>query len=61
MRQQLIYKWALTYAFVFPYLPRFVTLKCMRKFTGRGFTMNQFNQAVDIGRMRVYSLLTQSP
>jgi hypothetical protein len=57
MKQQLIYRWALTYAFVFPYLPRFVMLKCMRKFTGRRLSWNEFNQVVEIGKTRVYSAL----
>lgn len=52
-----IYKWALTYGYCYPGLPRFVVLKALRKFTGRRLSWNAYLDTLDIGRMRVYSLL----
>ena len=52
-----IYKWALTYGYCYPGLPRFVVLKALRKFTGRRLTWAAYLDTLDIGRMRVYSQL----
>jgi hypothetical protein len=51
------YKWALTYGYCFPSLPKFVVLRSLKKFTGHRMTWNAYLEILDIGRMRVYSLL----
>lgn len=52
-----IYKWAITYAFAYPSLPRFVVLRCMRKYTGRRFNWGKYTETLDIGRMRLHTVL----
>ena len=52
-----LYKWVLTYGYCYPGLPRFIVLKALRKFTGRRLTWDAYLDTLDIGRMRVYSLL----
>jgi hypothetical protein len=48
-----IYKWAITYHYCYPGLPKFVVLRCMRKYTGRRLTWKAYEEALDIGRYRV--------
>lgn len=52
------YKWALTYAFCYPGLPKFVVLRCMKKYTGRRYAWQAFLELVDIARMRVWTMTT---
>src|SRR5688572_9855544 len=51
------YQWALTYSYCYPSLPKFVVLRLMRKYTGRRMGWNAFRDLVDIGRIRVWTLL----
>lgn len=51
----LVNKWAITYGFCYPYLPKFVVLRAMKKFTGRRIAWKAFIEALDIGRFRVYT------
>jgi len=48
------FKWALTYAFCYPSLPRFIVLRLMKKYTERRLNWKQYEELVDLGRMRVY-------
>jgi hypothetical protein len=50
------YKWALTYAYCYPGLPKFVVLRLMKKYTGRGMAWARFLDVVDIARMRVWTM-----
>lgn len=53
----LIQRWVLTYAFCYPTLPRFVILKSIKHFTGQKLNWRQFLDQLDIGRMRLYTLI----
>lgn len=53
------YKWVLTYGYCFPGLPRFVVLRALKRFTGTRLTWNAYLDTLDIGRMRVYSMLAK--
>lgn len=55
MQLQLVQRWALTYAYAYPGLPRFVVLRALKKFTKRHLTWNQYLDHVDIGRIRVWT------
>lgn len=57
MQLQLVQRWALSYAYAYPNLPRFVVLRAMRKFTKRHLTWQQYLDQVDIGRLRLWALL----
>ena len=48
-----IYKWALTYAYCYPGLPKFVVLRCMKKYTGRRLAWKAFLDVLDVARYRV--------
>jgi hypothetical protein len=50
-----IYKWALTYAYCYPSLPRFVVLRCMRKFTGRRLNWGKYEEVCEIARIRLHT------
>jgi hypothetical protein len=50
-----IYRWALTYAFCYPHLPRFVVLRCMKKFTGRRLSWSKYLEVCEIGRIRLHT------
>lgn len=52
-----IYRWAITYAYCYPGLPRFVVLRCMRKFTGRRLSWQAYLDALDIGRFRLHTTI----
>ena len=56
-------KWAITYGFAYPSLPKFVVLRAMRKFTGRRLNWQGFLEVLDIGRYRVSTTisLTRQP
>ena len=49
-----IYRWALTYWFCYPELPRFVVLRCMKKYAGRRLNWGKYVETVDLGRMRAH-------
>jgi hypothetical protein len=51
------YRWALTFGFCYPSLPRFVVLRLMKKWTGAKVTWNQYLESVDIARFRLYAAL----
>ena len=50
-------KWAITYAFCYPGLPRGLVLRCMRKWTGRPVTWRIYVEQIEIGRFRVRDIL----
>ena len=52
-----IYRWALTYGYAYPGLPKFVVLRCMKKFTGRRLSWAAYLDAIDIGRMRLHTTI----
>lgn len=47
------YKWALTYAFCYPSLPRFIVLRAMKRWTGRRLSWSGFCDLTDIARIRL--------
>lgn len=49
------YKWALTFGFCYPSQPRYLVLRLMKKYTGRKFSWPAFLEALDIGRIRIYT------
>lgn len=53
------YAWVLTYAYAYPYLPRFVVLRCIKKFTGSRITWSAYLDMIEIGRYRVHALLAK--
>lgn len=52
-----IYKWALTYAYCYPGLPKFVVLRCMKKYCGRRLNWKSYLDVLDIGRCRVHTTI----
>lgn len=50
------YRWALTYAYCYPSLPKFVVLRLMKKYTGRQYRWDRYLEMVDVARMRVWTL-----
>lgn len=54
------YAWVLTYAYAYPYLPRFVVLRCIKKFTGQRLTWATYLDVLDIGRLKVSAMLETS-
>lgn len=54
------YKWVLTYGYCYPSLPRFVVLRALKKFTGSRLTWKSYLETLDIGRMRVYAMLSSA-
>ena len=59
MSLDIIYRWTLTYAYAFPSLPRFVVLRCMRKFTGRRLNWQSYLEALDIARFRLHTTISR--
>lgn len=51
------YKWAITYAYCYPSLERWMTLKLMKKYTGRRFSWKVYLETVDLARMRVWACI----
>lgn len=49
------YKWALTYGFAYPSLPKFLVIRLMKKYTGRRLNWQSYLELLDIGRMRVHT------
>ena len=50
-----VYKWAITYGYAFPGLPRFVVLRCMKKFSGQRLNWQTFIETLDIARYRLHT------
>ena len=50
-----IYKWALTYGYCYPGLPKFVVLRCMKRYANRRLNWRGYLEVLDIGRMRVHT------
>ena len=50
-----VYRWAITYAYCYPGLPRFVVLRCMKKWTGRRLNWKAFTEALDVARFRLHT------
>jgi hypothetical protein len=59
MQLQLVQRWALTYAYAYPGLPKFVVLRALKKFTQRRLSWQQYLDQVDIGRLRVWAELVK--
>lgn len=57
MGLQLVQRWAITYAYAYPGLPRFVVLRAIKKFTKRRLSWREYLDQVDIGRIRVWSTM----
>ena len=51
----IVQRWCVTYAFAYPGLPKFVVLRCIKKFSGRQLSWSAFLDQVDMGRLRVWS------
>ena len=51
------YKWALTYGYCYPSLPRYLILRLVKKYTSHRLTWKSYLETLDVGRMRVYFLL----
>lgn len=49
------YKWALTYWFAYPSFDKWRVLKGLHRFTGRRVKWRDYEELVDIGRMRVWA------
>jgi hypothetical protein len=52
-----VYKWAITYHYCFAGLERWRILKAIRKYSGRRLNWKQYGEALDIARIRVWTLL----
>jgi hypothetical protein len=59
MQLQVVQRWALTYAYAYPGLPKFVVLRALKKFTQRRLSWQQYLDQVDIGRLRVWAELVK--
>jgi hypothetical protein len=53
-----IYRWALTYGYCYSHLPRFVVLRCMRKYTGRRLNWQAYLELLDIARFRIHTTIS---
>jgi hypothetical protein len=53
------YKWAITYGYCYPSLPKHLVTRLMKKYTGIRVSWNAYLEILDIGRMRVYALLVR--
>lgn len=51
------YKWALTYAFCYPFLKEAVVLRLMKKYTGHRLNRRQYEDMLLVARSRVWTLL----
>ena len=55
-----VYKWAITYHYCFPSLDRWRILKAIRKYSGRRLNWKEYGEALDIARVRVWTMLLNS-
>lgn len=53
------YKWALTYGYCYPNLPRHLTLRLMKKYAQAYLSWAKYMELMNIGRIRVYALLAK--
>lgn len=58
MQLQLVQRWAVTYAYAYPGLPKFVVLRALKKFTRRHLNWREYLDQVDIGRVRVWTTIS---
>lgn len=57
MALQTQYKWAITYAFCYPSLEKWMVLKFLKKYTGRRFSWNAYLETLEIGRVRTWAAM----
>ena len=57
MRLENMQKWSITYAYCYPYLPRGMVLRCLKKWVGRPVTWRVYTEQVEIGKYRVAAIL----
>lgn len=57
MKLNKIQKWALTYHYAYPHLPRGMVLRCMKKWVGRHINWRTFQEQVELGRFKVFVLI----
>lgn len=50
-------RWAITYGYAYPYLPRFVILRCMKRHARARMTWREFLDAVELGKVRIWKVL----
>lgn len=55
MRLPLLQRWCVTYAYAYPGLPKFVVLRCLKKYTGERVNWKVFLDQVDMGRIRIWA------
>ena len=53
-------KWALTYAYCYPTLPRGMVLRVMRKWVGKSVSWKVYVEQIEVGRFRLYAWLKTS-
>jgi hypothetical protein len=53
------YRWAITYGYCYPSLPKHMVTRLMKKYTGVRMSWALFLETLDIGRMRVYALIVR--
>lgn len=52
-----IQKWAITYYFCYPHLPRGMVLRCMKKWVGERVSWKVYTEQVEIGKLKVHAVL----
>lgn len=60
MKLPKVQKWALTYSYCYPGLPRGLVLRVLKKWTGKPLTWKVYVEQVDIGRFRLYAWIKNS-
>jgi hypothetical protein len=50
-------KWIVTYHYCYPYLPRAMVLRAIRKWAGRRLNWKAFEEQLDIARCRIYTAI----
>lgn len=55
-----IQKWALTYAYCYPGLPRGMVLRVLRKWVGQSVSWKVYVEQIEVGRFRMYAWLKNS-
>lgn len=54
-----VQRWAVTYAYAYPNLPRFVVLRAMKKYAKRHLTWREYLDQADLARMKVWAHLAR--
>ena len=57
MQLNKVQKWSLTYAYMYPGLPKGMVLRVMKKWVGRPVSWKVFCEQLEIGRYRVAAIL----